>query len=131
MPSEAPCGETSLNNLIDTVMSTSDKRATDPLDRLIHEKGLRAKHVIIDKKLDLLLVILNTGGLLRVRVSDYPTLKKASKVKLNDWRLISNGIGIHWNQLDEDLSIKGMLRQSSLDNALRDANGRDLYKAVA
>lgn len=104
-------------------MNTSDKRATDPLDRLVHEKGLRAKHVIIDKELDLLLVILNTGGLLRMRVSDYPILKKASKVKLNDWRLVSNGVGIHWNQLDEDLSVKGMIRQAAMDNALREAVG--------
>jgi len=112
-------------------MNTSDKRATDPLDRLIHEKGLRAKHVIIDKELDLLLVILNTGGLLRIRVSDYPTLRKASKLKLNDWRLVSNGIGIHWNQLDEDLSLKGMIRQAAMDNALREATGNESLKAVA
>lgn len=104
-------------------MSTSDKRATDPLDRLIHENGVRAKHVVIDKDLDMLLVILNSGGLLRMRVSDYPTLKKASKVKLNDWRLISNGIGIHWNQLDEDLSVKGMIRQVAMDTALREVAG--------
>lgn len=90
---------------------------------MIHEQGVRAKHVVIDRELDLLLVILNSGGVLRNRISDFPRLKNASRAKLNDWRLIADGIGIHWNQLDEDLSVKGMIRQAAMDNALRDIMG--------
>ncbi len=111
-------------------MNTSDKNAKDPLDRLVHEADVRAKHVVIDRDLDLILVVLTSGGVLRVKLSDHPKLRKASKIKLNDWRLIANGIGIHWNQLDEDLSIKGMIQQAALNNAIREITGGD-RKAVA
>lgn len=104
-------------------MNTSDKRAKDPLDKLVNETDVRAKHVIIDRDLDLILVVLTSGGILRVKLSDHPKLKKASLIKLNDWRLIANGIGIHWNQLDEDLSIKGMIQQAALDSAIRKVKG--------
>ncbi len=100
-------------------MSTSDKRAIDPLDKLVHEANVGVKHVIIDRDLDLILVVLTSGGILRVRLSDHPVLNKASNTEINDWRIIAKGIGIHWNQLDEDLSVKGMIRQSALESAVR------------
>ena len=111
-------------------MNTSDKRAKDPLDKLVHEADVRAKHVIIDRDLDLILVVLTSGGVLRIKLSDHPRLKKASKTNLNDWKLIANGIGIHWNQLDEDLSIKGMIQQAALESAIREVTGGS-EKAVA
>jgi hypothetical protein len=111
-------------------MNTSNKNAKDPLDRLVHESDVKAKHVVIDRDLDLMLVVLNSGGILRLKLSDQPKLKKASKAKLNDWRLIANGIGIHWNQLDEDLSIKGMIQQAAMNNAIREITGGN-QKAVA
>jgi len=104
-------------------MNISDKHATDPLDRLILESDVKAKHVVIDRELDLILVVLKSGGILRVRISDFPKLKNATEAKLNDWRLIGNGIGIHWNKLDEDLSVKGMVRQAALDSAMREVTG--------
>jgi len=36
-----------------------NKRATDPLDRLIFEEGLRMKSIWFDKELDLIIVLLN------------------------------------------------------------------------
>ena len=27
-----------------------------------------------------------------------------------DWRLIADGVGIHWPQVDEDLSVEGLIR---------------------
>ncbi len=111
-------------------MSTSTKRATETLDQLVHEANVKAKHVVIDKELDLILVVLNNGGVLNLRISEFPKLKKASKTKLDDWRLIANGIGIHWNQLDEDLSIKGMIQQAAIANAIRTLSG-GIKKAVA
>ncbi|MEM7108865.1 MAG: DUF2442 domain-containing protein [Bacteroidota bacterium] len=38
-------------------------------------------------------------------------LKKATQSQLNDYRLIGKGVGVHWPQLDEDLSLKGFLRE--------------------
>lgn len=39
----------------------------------------------------------------------FPKLRDANLSDLQSWRLIGNGVGIHWNKLDEDLSVKGLL----------------------
>jgi hypothetical protein len=36
-------------------------------------------------------------------------LRKATKEQLNNWRFIGKGIGIHWEDLDEDLSVSALL----------------------
>ncbi len=96
-----------------------NKKAKDPFDRLIFEQGLRAKQVLLsDKKLDSLVVILTNGTILKIALSSYPKLKKASQAELNQWELIADGIGIRWDALDEDLSIKGMIKESALNEAL-------------
>jgi hypothetical protein len=40
----------------------------------------------------------------------YPRLLHASQEQRDDWELIGDGEGIHWPQVDEDLSIAGILR---------------------
>jgi hypothetical protein len=40
----------------------------------------------------------------------YPRLLHARPDQRNDWELIGEGEGIHWPQLDEDLSVAGILR---------------------
>ena len=39
----------------------------------------------------------------------FPMLRDASEEERNDWRLIGGGVGIHWEKLDEDLSVAGLL----------------------
>lgn len=39
----------------------------------------------------------------------YPTLERASNDQRSDWHLIGPNRGIHWPQLDLDLSIEGLL----------------------
>jgi hypothetical protein len=39
----------------------------------------------------------------------FPLLSKASKEHLNNWELLGDGEGIHWPDLDEDLSVSGLL----------------------
>jgi hypothetical protein len=45
----------------------------------------------------------------------YPRLKHATPSERNNWRLIGHGEGVHWPDLDEDLSAEGFLagRKSS------------------
>ena len=117
-------------------MNTSEDElninAKDPLDILIFEKGLRIKSVIIDKDLDLLGIILNNGKILESKLSDYPRLSNASKTQLNSWRLINNGIGISWSELDEDLSVKGFIKTVALNEMLEHLESRsDKNKASA
>ena len=46
-----------MNTLDDKII---DVKATDPLDRLVFEEGLRIKSVWFDKDLDLMVVLLNS-----------------------------------------------------------------------
>lgn len=116
-------------------MSTSNKiqnkRATDPFEILIFEKGLRIKNVVIDKNLDLMLILLNNGFVIKEMLSDYPVLKKASLKTLNNWRLISGGIGISWEHINEDISLKGFLKNGAIHETLRLLEGKGSQKIIA
>ena len=39
----------------------------------------------------------------------FPRLRNATETELKNWRLIAGGTGVHWEDLDEDLSAEGML----------------------
>lgn len=39
----------------------------------------------------------------------YPRLKFGTPAERNNWRLVGDGVGIHWPDLDEDLSVEGFL----------------------
>ena len=104
-------------------MSTSknnrkDIRAKDPVDILIFEKGLRIKKAIIDKDLDLIGIILNNGKILESKISNHPRLRNATEQELEKWQLISNGIGITWEDLDEDLSVKGFIHEVAINEMI-------------
>ncbi len=53
---------------------------------------------------------LQDGRRISVPLEWFPRLRKANSEQLNDWRWIGGGIGIHWRQLDEDISIEGLLK---------------------
>jgi len=57
----------------------------------------------------MLRVSLDDGRELSVPVAWFPRLRDASEVERNDWRLIGHGEGIHWEALDEDISVLGLL----------------------
>jgi hypothetical protein len=94
-------------------------KGVDAIEAMILREGLRIADVHPYKKLDLLAIVLNSGDVLQARISDFARLKKASASQLKKWRLISDGIGIHWEALDEDLSLKGFIRDSVQREALR------------
>ncbi len=58
---------------------------------------------------DMLYVLLQDGRELGVPLLWFPRLRKATEEQLNDWRLIGNGIGIHWETIDEDISVSALL----------------------
>jgi hypothetical protein len=58
---------------------------------------------------DMLFVHLQDGREIGVPLLWFPRLRKASEDQLNDWRLIGNGIGIHWESIDEDISVSALL----------------------
>lgn len=58
---------------------------------------------------DTLTVELDDGRTVSVPVAWYPRLFHASKEERGNWRLIGKGHGIHWENVDEDISVKGIL----------------------
>lgn len=90
-------------------MSTSVNKY-DTIEKLIYEEGIRISAVDFHPDLDVMLIILNTKAVLRQPISAYPGLKNADKNSLVQYQLTGNGTGIHWSALDEDLSLKGFLR---------------------
>ncbi|MBC7423455.1 MAG: DUF2442 domain-containing protein [Ferruginibacter sp.] len=57
-----------------------------------------------------MLIVLNTTAVLHQKISTYPLLKKGTLEQLKNYELISNGTGVHWADIDEDLSLKGFLQ---------------------
>jgi hypothetical protein len=49
------------------------------------------------------------GRTISVPLAWYSTLANATHEQLEDYQLLGGGDGIHWPQLDEDLSVKGLL----------------------
>lgn len=84
----------------------------DTLEQLIYEEGIRIKEIDVHADLDMLLVILNTGSVLQEKLSDHPRLRSANPESLKKYRLIGKGTGVHWEDLDEDLSLKGFLKDA-------------------
>jgi hypothetical protein len=58
---------------------------------------------------DMLFVLLQDGREIGIPLLWFPRLRKASQEQLKDWRLIGNGVGIHWESIDEDISIAALL----------------------
>lgn len=81
---------------------------------------------------DELLVDLADGRRISVPLAWFPRLIHGSPTERDNWRLIGNGEGIHWPDLDEDISVEGLIfgkpsgeSQSSFKRWLecRQANG--------
>ena len=58
---------------------------------------------------DTLTTELSDGRTISVPLAWYPRLIHATLEERNNWELIGTGQGIHWPDLDEDLSIEGFL----------------------
>jgi hypothetical protein len=67
----------------------------------------KALHVIVKK--DSLSVDLSDGRTIVVPLEWFPRLVHATAAERNNWRLIGRGHGIHWEDLDEDISVEGIL----------------------
>jgi hypothetical protein len=59
---------------------------------------------------DDLVVTLSDGRVLSVPLAWFPRLFHATPEQRAEWRFIGEGEGIHWEAVDEDLSVLGLLR---------------------
>ena len=59
---------------------------------------------------DDLQVTLMDGRTISVPLAWYPRLFHATKKQRKNWQISAGGYGIHWPDVDEDLSTEGLLR---------------------
>ncbi len=59
---------------------------------------------------DVLSVDLADGRTISVPIAWYPRLLRATVQQRENWRVTGGGHGIHWADVDEDLSTEGLLR---------------------
>jgi hypothetical protein len=81
-------------------MSTSPSSAIEVAEA-------RAQHVNVTD--DALVVDLIDGRTIVVPLSWYPRLAHGTATERSQWRLIGEGEGVHWPELDEDISVEGLL----------------------
>jgi hypothetical protein len=67
----------------------------------------KAQNIIVTE--DTLTVDFKDGRSISVPLAWYPRLVYGTPEERNNWRLIGDGEGIHWPDLDEDLSVEGLL----------------------
>ena len=58
---------------------------------------------------DTLAVDLNDGRTISVPLAWFPRLLHGTTDERNHWRLVAGGEGIHWPDLDEDVSVENLL----------------------
>ena|ERR1700731_2297968 len=59
---------------------------------------------------DTLKVTMKDGRTITVPLTWYPRLLQATPKQRKNWKVSGGGYGIHWPELDEDLSTEGLLR---------------------
>lgn len=68
---------------------------------------------------DSLIVDLRDGRSISVPLTWYPKLLKATPQKRAHWEVCGGGYGIHWPEIDEDLSVEGLLRGAPAANSIK------------
>ena len=99
-----------------TKFSTSSKRTT----HISSPDGGRASGIsdglrlaAVDFVGDKLIARFVNGSTVSVKVNRYPRLQRATPAQRNKWRLIGKGSGVHWESIDEDLSVENLLFASA------------------
>jgi hypothetical protein len=70
---------------------------------------------------DSLTVVLDDGRSVSVPLEWFPRLVAASPRQRREWEPIGDGIGIHWEAIDEDISVASLLRPERFMRLAEDA----------
>lgn len=78
------------------------------MNTLEPKAGERIKNVSFTD--DTIIVDLFDGRTITVPLTWYPRLLHATPEQLKNWKIAGAGYGIHWPEIDEDLSTQGLLQ---------------------
>jgi len=84
---------------------------------MIEIQAARAQNVTVTD--DALIVDLADGRTISVPLAWYPRLLHSSAEERNNWRLIGDREGIHWPEIDEDISVENLLLGKSSGESQR------------
>ncbi|HEY5315396.1 MAG TPA: DUF2442 domain-containing protein [Pirellulales bacterium] len=87
---------------------------------------------VVDVKFtrDTLSVVLRDGRTITVPLAWYPRLLSATAVQRKNWQVAGGGYGIHWPDLDEDLSSDGLLRGAPAPHPASGNSERDQGRQI-
>lgn len=54
--------------------------------------------------------ILADGREISAPLEWFPRLRDATDAERQEWRFIGNGLGVHWSNIDEDISVSLLMR---------------------
>ena len=74
---------------------------------MIEINKAKAKKITLSD--DTIIIDLEDGRTISAPIAWYPRLLYGTKKERNNWRLIGDGEGIHWPDLDEDISIDNII----------------------
>jgi Protein of unknown function (DUF2442) len=78
------------------------------MNSLVISKSKNAVDVLFsDSKM---ILFLEDGRELSIPLEWFPRLRQATQNQLNKWRFIGNGEGIHWDEIDEDISVEALMK---------------------
>ncbi|MCB5189795.1 DUF2442 domain-containing protein [Methylobacillus arboreus] len=61
---------------------------------------------------DALHMVLADGREISAPLEWFPRLRDANDAQRHNWRLIGKGIGVHWPEIDEDIAVSTLMRNS-------------------
>src|SRR5882762_2782004 len=85
----------------------SSTTVRQPSRRPRQGSGPSAAYVVVTEAA--MTVTLRDGRTLSVPLAWYPRLVHGTPAERNHWELIGRGVGIHWPDLDEDISVEGLI----------------------
>jgi hypothetical protein len=94
-------------------------KSNDLIDKLIFEEGIKIQNVFIDKELNLMILILTNGKIIKSKLDLIAQLSDANQFQLNNFRLVGGGIGIEWEELDVDLSLKSFIKNVAINTFIK------------
>jgi hypothetical protein len=59
---------------------------------------------------DAMIVSLSDGREVSVPLEWFPRLRDANPEQRKNWRFIAKGIGMHWEEIDDDIAVSTLLR---------------------
>jgi hypothetical protein len=73
--------------------------------------AIKVEPLVIDASCtdDALRVTLADGREIAVPLAWFPRLRDATPEQRQHWRLIGGGVGVHWPDVDEDISVDSLL----------------------